>query len=148
MPIYDVKMQRKSFKGQRTAYSSDSIFVAILSRQGTTYDSEAIGELIFPDGFGQVEPPGPSFGFGEIFLAESEQNGVVPISSLDNRLNEEGKKVTRAEVVNSLESYIDAFFLVEEDANIIRQIEWNAFQGYLAGDSNYDFLHLVEYEPD
>lgn len=148
MSICAVKMLHKKFKGQRTAYSSDSIFIAILSRQGVNYDPEAIGEIIFPDGFGSIQPPGPSFGFGEIFLSKSEQDGVVLISSLGNRLNEEGKKVTYEEVVNSLESYTDAFFLVEEDANIIRQIEWDTFQGYLSGDSNYDFLHLVEFEPD
>jgi len=148
MTIRNVKMLETDFKGQRTAYTSNSIFVALLCNSTSNYDPEVIGETIFPGGFGMIEPPGPSFGFGSLFLAEKEQNGKVAISALDARLNEEGEKVSKIEILESLETYFDAYFEVLEDRKVIVQIPWGKFLDRLLQESEYSYIHLIEFEPD
>jgi len=148
MVKHTVKMLESEFKGERTAYSSNSIFIALLTNGGLNFNPDLIGEIIFPDGFGMVEPPGPSFGFGCLYLSESEQNGRVAIASLNDRTDEEGRQVSRTEILESLETYFDAYFEVKEDEGLIVQIPWESFRDNVSKGSGYSYIHLVEFEPD
>jgi hypothetical protein len=143
-----VKMFDGEFHGARTAYSSNSIFIAILTNPGVKYDFELIGEKIFPEGFGCINPPGPGFGFGDILLSDDEESGLVTLSSLKNRLNGDGKKLTKKALKESLEEYFDAFFVVEKSAKHIRQVEFDFFYQLLNEGKDYELVQICEFEPD
>jgi hypothetical protein len=148
MTIRKVKMFNSEFKATRTAYSSNSVFLVFLVNSSCKYDPEAVGELIFPEGFASVQPPGPSFGFGSLFLSDSEQDGKVAIDSLASRTNEDGEAFSVADVMESLETYFDGYFEVLENEKVIKQISWEQFHDFLARGAVYSHIHLVEFEPD
>lgn len=105
--VSKVKFLTKKFKGSRTAYLSNSIFIAILSDTKQKYDHEIIGKAIFANGFGCINPPGPSFGFGTIILKDNEEDGKVKISILKKRKDYDWKSFTSAELKGSLSEYFN-----------------------------------------
>jgi hypothetical protein len=146
--IKSVKMFDGEFKGQRTAYSGNCMFVAILTNPNIEYDHEVIGEAIYPEGFGAMEPPGPSSGFGSILLTEEEENGKVEIAGLKDRKDDNGKKLTTKKVKESLEEYIDGFFIVDEVDKCIKQVSFDEFYQFLNKGNVYKVIHFCEYMPD
>ena len=141
-------MLRGKFTGMRTKYSARSIFVAILFNYGDNYDHESIGSEIFPDGFGCIEPPGPSSGFGSIALTKKEQDGKIRIQSFKNRKNDDGESVTESALRASFESYFDAYFVVDRDNSCIRQVRKTEFLKSAFDDKEFTAVHLCEFEPD
>ena len=146
--ITKVKLSSKKFHGSRTAYSSNSIFIAILSDAKQKYDHEIIGESVFPNGFGCINPPGPSFGFGTIVLKDNEENGKVKISILKKRKDYDGKSVTPAELKSSLSEYFDGFFIFSSKDQCISQIPFDTFYTYFIDANEFDTVHFCEFEPD
>ncbi|MSQ87603.1 MAG: hypothetical protein EXR10_12385, partial [Alphaproteobacteria bacterium] len=96
-----MKMFEGEFKGQRTAYSANCMFIALLTNPKVKYDHEAIGEAIFPDGFGAMDPAGPSSGFGAIVLTDNEEDGKVVIADLKEREDDDGKKKSESAIKKS-----------------------------------------------
>jgi hypothetical protein len=141
-------MLNSEFHGSRTAYSSNAMFVAILTNIESKYNYEVIAESIFPDGFGVIEPPGPSFGFGVIVLSENESNGKVNITDLKHRNDEEGVKITAEALKESLEEYFDGFFTVNDSSQTITQVSFDEFYKLFEEEDQYKILHLCEFEPD
>lgn len=133
-------MLSKEFSGKRTAYSSNSMFIAILSADEDAYDLEAIGEQIFPDGFGCITPPGPSGGFGEIQLSEDEEDGKITIDTLKSRIDKGALK-------SSLKEHFDGFFVIDGSKKQITQVDFKTFLSAL-DDSRFHWIQLVEFEPD
>ena len=146
--ISKVKFLTKKFHGSRTAYSSSSIFIVILSDAKQKYDHEIIGEAIFPNGFGCINPPGPSFGFGTIVLKDNEEDGKVKISILKKRKDYDGKSVASAELKSSLSEYFDAYFLFNAKDQFLTQISFDAFYQYFIDAIEVDTVHFCEFEPD
>ena len=103
--IKTVKLFEGEFKGQRTAYSANCMFIAILTNLKVKYDHEVIGEAIFPDGFGAMDPPGPSAGFGAIVLTDDEEDGKVVIADLKDREDAKGKIKSERAIKKSLKEY-------------------------------------------
>lgn len=136
------------FKGARTAYSSNSMFVAILANPSDTYDHEAIGEKIFPDGFGCIEPPGPGFGFGTIVLSDEEQDGKIQIENLQGRKNEDGETISPDDLKESWVEYFDAFFKADAKGKVLKQISFEDFYAALTAGKDYKIVHVVEFEPE
>jgi hypothetical protein len=146
--ISKVKFLTKKFHGSRTAYSSSSIFVAILSDAKQKYDHEIIGKAIFPNGFGCINPPGPSFGFGTIVLKDNEDDGKVKISILKKRKDYDGKNVSSAELKSSLGEYFDGFFIFNKKDQCLLQISFDIFYTYFNDAKEFDTVHFCEFEPD
>lgn len=146
--IKSIEMLAGEFKGTRTAYSSNSIFLCILSNPTDKYDVESIGEKIFPDGFGSIEPPGPSFGFGSIVLTETESNGRILLKELNGRKDDEGNTVSGEQIKEALEDYMDAYFKVDAQAKKLVQISFKDFYELAMSGTEYKVLHLCEFEPD
>jgi len=146
--IKKLKMFDGEFKGQRTAYSGNCMFVAILTNQNVKYDHEVIGEAIYPAGFGAMEPPGPSSGFGSILLTEEEEDGKVEIEGLKDRKDDSGKKLTTKKIKSSFEEYIDGFFVVDESDKCIKQISFDDFYKLLNQGDVYKIVHFCEFMPD
>ena len=146
--ISEVKLLKKTLHGARTAYSSNSLFIAILANTKQKYDHERIGEVIFPSGFGCINPPGPNFGFGCIVLSDDEENGKVKISAFKQRKDEDGKKIKLTQLKNSLIEYFDAFFIVNSKDQCLEQILFNSFIKYFENSKEYDLIHFCEFEPD
>lgn len=146
--INDVQMFEKEFHGARTVYSSNSIFIAILTNSELKYDQDVIGSIIFPDGFETVEPPGPSFGFGSIVLSEDEEDGKVVIADLKNREDEDGKVISSEALKESLEEYFDGFFLIDVPTQFIKQISFIDFYKQFEEEKDYKIIHFIEFEPD
>jgi hypothetical protein len=145
--IDSVLMYERKFHGRRTAYSSDSVFVAILFNQGDSYDHEAIGARIFPNGFGCIEPPGPSFGFGSIVLTEDEEDGRVSVADLRARHDEDGNLIELDSVKKSLDEYFDGFFVVDTAGSQIKQIDLEHFSVLFESSTQYSHIQFCEFEP-
>ena len=146
--INSIDMFEGEFRGTRTAYSSNSVFIGILSNTEESYDAEAIGEKIFPNGFGSIEPPGPSFGFGPIVLSEKEQSGRILIKNLTGRKDDEGSAVGAEQIAQALEDYMDACFKVDSEAKKLVQISIDEFNNLIKSGKDYKILHICEFEPD
>lgn len=146
--IKTVKMFEGEFKGQRTAYSANCMFIAILANPKVKYDHEAIGEAIYPDGFGAMDSPGPSSGFGAIALTDDEEDGKVVIADLKIRESEDGKKASEKAIKKSFKEYIDGFFLVDKDAKCIKQISFEDFFKLFTEEADYKTVHFCEFMPD
>ena len=146
--ISKVKLLTKKFHGGRTAYSSSSIFIAILANIKQKYDPESIGESIFPTGFGCINPPGPSFGFGSIVLTDDEEDGKVKISALKQRKDEDGNKIKPTELKNSLSEYFDGLFVVNSKDECLEQVSFDVFFKFFEDSKEYELIHFCEFEPD
>ena len=146
--IKTVKLFEGEFKGQRTAYSANCMFIALLTNPKVKYDHEAIGEAIFPDGFGAMDPPGPSSGFGAIVLTDDEENGKVVIADLKEREDDDGKKKSESAIKKSLKDYFDGFFVVEKTEECMRQISFEKFYKLFKEGSEYKLVHFCEFSPD
>jgi hypothetical protein len=146
--IKTVKMFEGDFKGQRTAYSANCMFIAILTNLKVKYDLEAIGEAIYPDGFGTMDPPGPSSGFGAIVLTDEEEDGKVVISDLKDREDLNGKRKSERAIKKSLKDYFDGFFVVEKTEKCMKQISFKEFYKLFIEDSDYKIVHFCEFAPD
>jgi hypothetical protein len=146
--ISKVKFLTKKFRGTRTAYSSSSIFIAILANAKQKYDCEKIGESIFPNGFGSINPPGPSFGFGSIVLSDNEEDGKVKISALKQRKDEDGKKIKPTDLKNSISEYFDGLFVVNSKDECLEQVSLDLFYKFFEEAKEYELIHFCEFEPD
>lgn len=134
------------FRGSRTAYSSSSIFLLILQPPDIDFDAELIGEAIYSDKFSSINPPGPSFGFGHLVLHNSEEDGVIEISTLLSRNDCDDQPLTMENLLVSLNEYIDGFFVVDEELHV-QQVEFMNFQKLLFGGKRYTKLRICEFEP-
>lgn len=143
-----VKMKDEEFRGTRTAYSSNAIFIAILSNSSDVYDHEAVGSIIFPQGFSCIEPPGPSFGFGVIELSEGEDNGKIDIVALRSREDDDGNPVEAEALRESLDEYFDAYFVVSNKNGCIRQVDFDEFYALFLSAQGCDTIQFCEFEPD
>ena len=141
-------MLNSEFHGSRTAYSSNSIFIAILTNIESKYNHEIIAESIFQNGFGVIEPPGPSFGFGIIVLNDNEADGKVNITDLKHRNDEEGRKISTEVLRESFEEYFDGFFTFDDSSQTITQVSFVEFYKLFEEEDKYKILHLCEFEPD
>ena len=101
----------ESRAGLGAAMSEVVFYMPVLRIAKQKYDHEIIGEAIFPNGFGCINLPGPSFGFGTIVLKDNEDDGKVKISILKKRKDYDGKNVASAELKSSLSEYFDGFFI-------------------------------------
>jgi hypothetical protein len=146
--IEKLEMLPGDFHGARTAYSSNSVFIAILTNPKVEYDPEVIGSAIFSTDFGSINPPGPSFGFGVIVLTGNEGDGKVAISDLKVREDDDGKKLTQSSLKGSLEEYFDGFFIVNKTDKCIRQIKFGAFWELFKDENEYKLVQFCEFEPD
>ena len=146
--IKTVKLFEGEFKGQRTAYSANCMFIAILTNPKVKYDHEVIGEAIFPDGFGAMDPPGPSAGFGAIVLTDDEEDGKVVIADLKGREDAKGKIKSERAIKKSLKEYFDGFFVVNKTEKCIIQISFEEFYKLFKEESDYKLVHFCEFSPD
>ena len=142
-----VKLIENEFKPMRTAYNSDSIFIAVLINSFENYDEEIIGEKIMGGEFGCVEPPGPSFGFGVIKLPDDNDGKlkVTDLLSISKKSIKEDSELRNETLESSLEEYMDGFFIV--DNNEIKQVKFKKFFGAIKN-KDYQNIHFVEFEPD
>jgi len=146
--IKNLKMFEGEFHGARTAYSANGMFIVILTNPKVKYDHEVIGAAIFPEGFGAMDPPGPSSGFGAIVLTDDEDDGRVVIADLKVRENDDGKKLSKKAIKDSLKEYIDGFFVVDKVAKCIRQVKFAEFYKLFGDGTEYTLIHFCEFEPD
>jgi hypothetical protein len=146
-----VEMLEGEFKGSRTAYTSDSIFIAVLSNVNILSKLEIIGDFIFPDGFGCIQPPGPSFGFGLIELLPEEESGSVNIQKLISRVEKRDTsnddEYTDKNIQTSLLNYFDGFFIYDKNSNTATQITSDKFVDKFL-DGSYKTINFIEFEPD
>lgn len=134
-PIRAVKFLDGPFEQRRSEYSSSSIFVAILVPPDASYDAECIGEELFPDGFGCIDPPGPVDGFGALGTS-ADDDGRYALSIL-----RKGKNAAE------LDPFMDGYFVVDVAGKCLREVTKASFHKDLKADG-FETVHVVEFEPD
>ena len=142
-----MKLFEGEFKGQRTAYSANCMFIAILTNPKVKYDHEVIGEAIFPDGFGAMDPPGPCAGFGAIVLTDDEEDGKVVIADLKGREDDKGKILIfeivgedEADISKGKVSYLSPLAKALIGAKLDEEVTWEK----PIGDTRLT-IHKIEY---
>lgn len=140
--IKDIEIFSDSFGINRNAYSSRSIFVSVLGyhQEDMSYDPESIGEIIFPDGFGTIDPPGPIDGFGKIKFNEFSNSNKISLRDLRDLIGQDG-------ISEAINDFIDYFFLL--DARKKKIIETDKETFLVKCQSNmWNEIHFHEFEPD
>ena len=133
--ISKVKFLKGPFKQRRLTWSSRSLFIAILVPRKAIVDPEPIGEQLFPDGFGCIEPPGPIDGFGSLGLPRDEDY-CFDVLSLRKRAQ-----------LETLAKFMDGFFIVDPTQRCILEVSMKEFSKAISG-AEFEKVRVAEFEPD
>jgi hypothetical protein len=142
---WQVKLLVDPFEQRREEYDSGSIFVLIIGKASTSYDREALGEvLVEEDEWGCIDPPGPVGGFGDLVTQDFlEENDCKPTLQALRELGSE------KDVAGELFPYLDGIFIANVDSSTFeeRKHGLGALVKLLKEADDDDYVGIVEYEP-
>lgn len=133
--IATVKFLKGPFGQRRSAYSSGSLFVAILIPANSTYDPECIGEKLLPRGFGYIDPPGPIDGLGALGTSP-DGDGCYPVIALRDPSS-----------AAALDEHMDGYFIIDIADTCMHEVTKRSFHDSIISDA-FKMVRVIEFEPD